>query len=65
MVKTVSNGHKGQTVLIITESPFGFREIFYLSIATIHLTGTGFLSCFDANIVECPFPHLLFFVSIF
>jgi hypothetical protein len=62
MVKIVSNSHKGQIVLIITESPFAFREIFYLSIVTVHLTSTRFSFRFDANIVKCPFPHSLFFV---
>ncbi len=64
-IKTISNGHKGQTILIITKSPFGFKIIFYLSITTIHLAGIRFLFHYDVNIVKFPFIHSLFFVSNF
>jgi hypothetical protein len=58
MVKTVSNDHIRQNISTITKSPLALKTFPYVSIATIHLPPTSFLSRYVASIIKCSFPSL-------
>jgi hypothetical protein len=42
MVKIVSNGHKQQTILTVTKSPYGLWTFFYLTTTTVPIIPTRF-----------------------
>jgi len=59
MVRTISNNHIRQTILIVIESPLVFRTFFNLNTIVAPIATTQFLSHYDVSFVKFPFLPLL------